>query len=270
MLSFVDKRRNCLVSVFAYSILIITLDMSYAILFFYSSKYEVLRKVRIESELISKKLKWFLIVISDINIIVTTAISSLVFTSISVCYGLVCIYFDTLCCHLKVQIRNVKDSWDCGRIIYGYLKIRKIMESLEYFMCSSAFIMVVSTMTGLFYMSYNLIFTPKYDYRDYMCYLCGGMYHCSIIGIVIVSASAANSAAEGAKEAVMSLPGMFPKCYNELKVILIKDCKQQVCLTLWKIYKIDRSLIITAMGAQVNYGILVATLGTVSRSKDNI
>ncbi|GFT71095.1 hypothetical protein NPIL_141421, partial [Nephila pilipes] len=96
----------------------------------------------------------------------------------------------------------------------------------------------------------------------------GVIYHCSIIGIVIGSASAANRAAEATKETVMSLPGIFPKCYNELKAILRKDCKQQVSLTLWKMYKIDRSLIITATGVLLNYGILVATLGTVSKCND--
>ncbi|GFT33495.1 uncharacterized protein NPIL_668881 [Nephila pilipes] len=132
-------------------------------------------------------------------------------------------------------------------------------------MSSSAFVIVVSSMTGMFYMGYNMIFIPKDGYVDYLCYISGGLFHFSIMGIIIVSASAANKASELAKETVMSLPGIFPKCYNELKAILRKDCKQQVCLTLWNIYKIDRSLIITAMGVLINYGILLATLGTVSR-----
>ncbi|GFU13533.1 uncharacterized protein NPIL_435331 [Nephila pilipes] len=237
--------------------------MSYVILFFYSSTYVLIKKARIESEFLSKKLKENFFIVSDISVIISTAVLSLVFTSVSGYYGLVCIYFDTLCYRLKVQIRNVKDSMDCGRIIYAYLKIRKIMESLEHFMCSSAFVMVVSSMTGMFYMGYNMIFIPKDGYIDYLCYLSGGLFLFSIIAIIIASASAANRGAELAKEAVMSLPGIFPKCYNELKVILRKDCKQQLFLTLWNMYKIDRSLIITAMGVLANYGILVATLGTV-------
>ncbi|GFU13519.1 uncharacterized protein NPIL_435261 [Nephila pilipes] len=270
MFSSYGKRRNSVITVFVYCSLPITLAMSYAILFFYSSTYTFLKKVVIDSQFIPKKLKGFFIVIYDINMIIDTAILSLVFSSLSVYYRLVCIYFDTLCCRLKVQVQNVKDSGESGRIIYAYLKIRKIMESLEYFMCFSAFIIVVSTMTGLFYMSYSLIFIPKYGCIDYLCYLGGGLFHFSIIGIVLVSGSSANRAAELTKEAIMSLPGMFQKSYNELKVILRKNCKQQVCLTLWKIYKIDRSLIITAMGTLMNYGILVATIGSVSRGNDKI
>ncbi|GFR25251.1 hypothetical protein TNCT_312031 [Trichonephila clavata] len=94
------------------------------------------------------------------------------------------------------------------------------------------------------------------------------MSHCSIIGIVLISASSANRAADVAKEAVLSLPGRIPQYYNELKIILRKDCKHNVCLTLCKLYKIDRSLILCALGVLMNYGILIATLGTVSSNTD--
>ncbi|GFQ96647.1 hypothetical protein TNCT_143441 [Trichonephila clavata] len=93
------------------------------------------------------------------------------------------------------------------------------------------------------------------------------LFHCSIIGMVIISAADANTAADVAKEAVMSLPGKIPQYYNELKIILRKDCKQNVCLTLWKMYKIDKSLIIYVLGVLMNYGILIATLGNLMYSK---
>ncbi|GFW17732.1 hypothetical protein TNCV_2652891 [Trichonephila clavipes] len=48
------------------------------------------------------------------------------------------------------------------------------------------------------------------------------LFHCSIIGMLIISASV-NKAADVAKEAVMSLPGKIPQNYNELKIILRKD-----------------------------------------------
>ncbi|GFV39531.1 uncharacterized protein TNCV_1367721 [Trichonephila clavipes] len=136
------------------------------------------------------------------------------------------------------------------------------MESLEQFMSFSVFILVVSSMLGLFWLRYKMLFK-----KCCCCYLgstTGGLSHCSVIGIVILSASSANRAADIAKEAVLSLPGRIPQYYNELKAILIKDCKQNVCLTLWKLYKIDRSLILCALSVLMNYGILIATLGTVS------
>ncbi|GFT43277.1 uncharacterized protein TNCV_2521221 [Trichonephila clavipes] len=113
-----------------------------------------------------------------------------------------------------------------------------------------------------------MIFTTKNDYLHYLSSVAGEMFQCSIIGMMIISASSATRAIEIAKEAVMSLPGRIPQYYNELKVILRKYCKQNVCLTLWKLYKIDRSLIISAFGVLMSYGFLIATLGTVSTQTD--
>ncbi|GFY47001.1 uncharacterized protein TNIN_11341 [Trichonephila inaurata madagascariensis] len=138
------------------------------------------------------------------------------------------------------------------------------METLEHFMSSSAFILVLSSMTGLFWFSYDMIFAIKKDYLHYLNSMTGEMFQSSMFVMVIISASSANTAADVAKEAVMSLPGRIPQYYSELKVILRKDCKQNICLTLWKIYKIDRSLIISALGVLMSYGVLIATLGTVS------
>ncbi|GFS51555.1 hypothetical protein TNIN_41121 [Trichonephila inaurata madagascariensis] len=101
-------------------------------------------------------------------------------------------------------------------------------------------------------------------YLYYINCTVGEIFHFSILGMLIISASSANAAVDVAKEAVLSFPGKIPQYYNELKVILRKDCKQSVCLTLWKIYKIDRSLIISAVGVVMSYGFLIATLGTVS------
>ncbi|GFW17731.1 uncharacterized protein TNCV_2652881 [Trichonephila clavipes] len=108
----------------------------------------------------------------------------------------------------------------------------------------------------------NVKETCEYDYLHYLSRMAAAMFHCFIIGMVIISASDANTAADVAKEAVLSLPGKIPHYYNELKIILKKDCKQNVSLTLWKMYKIDRSLILCALGVLMNYGILIATLGT--------
>ncbi|GFR13603.1 uncharacterized protein TNCT_498761 [Trichonephila clavata] len=98
--------------------------------------------------------------------------------------------------------------------------------------------------------------------------MAGEMFESLIFGMVIISASSANRAIYVAKEAVLSLPGRIPQYYNELKVILRKDCKQNVCLTLWKIYKIDISLIISAVGVLMSYGFLIATFGTISSHTD--
>ncbi|GFS63713.1 uncharacterized protein TNIN_485581 [Trichonephila inaurata madagascariensis] len=222
----------------------------------------------IEATFISEEFKRFLLVTSDIAVVTNAILLTLITVSLSAFYGLTCFYIKILCYHTKLLVRNVREISECKPIIYKYLKIRNIMESLEHFMCFSAFILIVNGMTGIFWLSYSVIFLTIDGYRHYMSCMAAEVFHCFIIGMVIISASDANTAADVAKEAVMSLPGKIPQYYTELKAILRKDCKQNVNLTLWKMYKIDRSLIICALGVLMNYGILIATLGTVSTRSD--
>ncbi|GFX53056.1 hypothetical protein TNCV_1655151 [Trichonephila clavipes] len=79
--------------------------------------------------------------------------------------------------------------------------------------------------------------------------------------MLILPASAANSAFIAAKEAVQSLPWKIPQYHTKLKVIIRSECMADISLTLWKTYKIKRSLIFSALGTLVTYGMLLATLG---------
>ncbi|GFY62506.1 uncharacterized protein TNIN_270571 [Trichonephila inaurata madagascariensis] len=211
----------------------------------------------IEGMFISEKLKKVFLVLYDINAIINTTLLTLNSVSLSAFYGLACFYITDLCRHTEKAVANAKEIRECKAVIYQRLKIRNLMQSLENFMCFPAFTLVVSSMTGMFWSSYKVIFVTNKTNNSYLHYLsctAAEMFHCSIIGMLILSASSANTAAEVAKEAVLSFPGKIPQYYNELKVILRKDSKKNICLTLWKVYKIDRSLIISA----------VATLGTVN------
>ncbi|GFV39522.1 uncharacterized protein TNCV_1367631 [Trichonephila clavipes] len=204
----------------------------------------------------------------DAAAITNTLLFTLVYVSLSAYYGLACFYITALCRQTNAQVKNVKKICECNPIIHKYLKIRDIMVTLEHFMSSSAFLVVMGSMTGLFWFSYKMIFFIKDGYQNYIGLMAGEMFQLSIFGMMIISASSVNRAADVAKEAVMSLPGRVPQYYNELKVILRKECKQNVCLTLWKIYKIDNSLIISALGVLMSYGFLIATFGTISSHTD--
>ncbi|GFY46996.1 hypothetical protein TNIN_11291 [Trichonephila inaurata madagascariensis] len=120
----------------------------------------------------------------------------------------------------------------------------------------------------MFWLSYNVIFVTQDGYLHYLSCMVGELFHYSIIGLVIISASSADRAVKVAKEAVMTLPVRISQYYNELKVILRKNSKENICLTLWKAYKIDTSLIISALGVVMSYGFLIAISGTVSSHND--
>ncbi|GIY91005.1 uncharacterized protein CDAR_550201 [Caerostris darwini] len=79
--------------------------------------------------------------------------------------------------------------------------------------------------------------------------------------------AAVNRIAEVAKDVIISCPGWYPNHYNEVKACVRTRFKQKKsALTLWKIYNIDKSLLISAVGSLVTYGILIGTLGTVQHS----
>ncbi|GFT45780.1 uncharacterized protein TNCV_2008351 [Trichonephila clavipes] len=97
--------------------------------------------------------------------------------------------------------------------------------------------------------------------RDYLHAFFGEIGIFVPVGMVILSASTANHAFFTAREALQSLPWKIPQYRDKLKEMIRSECMRGVSLTLWKVYKIERSLIFSAMGTLVTYGMLMATLG---------
>ncbi|GIY07663.1 hypothetical protein CDAR_216701 [Caerostris darwini] len=94
-----------------------------------------------------------------------------------------------------------------------------------------------------------------------------GMYFVLLM-MILPSAAAANQAAATAREIVLSLPGWFPKRFSIIKLLVCRSFKSETALTLWNIYRIDKSMLISAIGTLISYGILLGTLGSVQSSND--
>ncbi|GIY52844.1 uncharacterized protein CDAR_432701 [Caerostris darwini] len=86
--------------------------------------------------------------------------------------------------------------------------------------------------------------------------------------ITLIPAAAANQAAAKAREIVLSLPAWFPKRCSIIKLHVRQKLMQKTVLTLWKIYRIAKSLLISAIGTLISYGILVGTLGNIQNSNN--
>ncbi|GFY49325.1 uncharacterized protein TNIN_373671 [Trichonephila inaurata madagascariensis] len=134
------------------------------------------------------------------------------------------------------------------------------MKSLDQSLSFSVFIIVLSGMSGLFFINFAIAFIPKEGYLHYLSDAVGEIYFLALIGMVILPAARVNSSSMAEKEAVLSLPGKIPKHYKELKIMVTSECMKDVSLTLWKTYKIERSILISASGTLITYGILLATL----------
>ncbi|GBO22103.1 hypothetical protein AVEN_180232-1 [Araneus ventricosus] len=115
------------------------------------------------------------------------------------------------------------------------------------------------SMTTPFHTGYKIAFDTD-EYPLVLFFSCiSGAYSLSHILLIMVPASISNEAAKRAKRVVMSLPS--PTNDEELKFEIQKCFFQENFLSLWNIYSLDRSLIITAFGTLLTYGILLATLG---------
>ncbi|GIY69932.1 uncharacterized protein CDAR_466961 [Caerostris darwini] len=98
----------------------------------------------------------------------------------------------------------------------------------------------------------------------------GFLQYVLLLLITLIPAAAANQAAAIARAIVLSLPAWFPKRYSIIKRRVRRKFMQKTVLTLWKIYRIDKSFLISAIGHLISYGILVGTLGSVQNSnKEN-
>ncbi|GFS33335.1 hypothetical protein NPIL_428291 [Nephila pilipes] len=107
-----------------------------------------------------------------------------------------------------------------------------------------------------------MIFLPIGGYGHYLASVFGEIYFSTLFVVVIGPASAVNESLLSAKKVLISLSRNFPQHFKELTMIIGSECFNDAALTLWKVYKIDRSLTISAMGTLMTYGILIATLDT--------
>ncbi|GIY38495.1 hypothetical protein CDAR_39291 [Caerostris darwini] len=96
----------------------------------------------------------------------------------------------------------------------------------------------------------------------------GFMQYFVLLMMILPSAAAANQAATTAREIALSLPGCFPKRYSTIKLLVCRSFMPNTSLTLWNIYRIDKSLLISAIGTLITYGILLGTLGSVQSSSN--
>ncbi|GFS70503.1 uncharacterized protein NPIL_692621 [Nephila pilipes] len=155
-------------------------------------------------------------------------------------------------------------------VLEVYREITQVMIFADNFLSFTALANLISVMTGLFWTGYSLVFFTNGNYMYYLRYLSAVVYVLTFLLMMMLPATAENVAAKFAKGIVLSLPGSFPEEYKKLMMYIHKNFKyQELELTLWKIYKIDKSLLISEIGTVITYGILVGTLGSVQNSRDN-
>ncbi|CAL1286889.1 unnamed protein product [Larinioides sclopetarius] len=202
-------------------------------------------------------------VIQNIMLILFPLVLGGVLVIFTAFYSFTCIYFYLLYSRLNSLLRLVNDLKECHRLILAYEGIVNVVTALDDQISYAAFITVLSSLAGIFRASFVLIFETKISSMTSIYYSSAGLLYLAVFLSATLSASFATQEGGIARDLVESLPGKFPVHYKELKVLLRKYSKREVVLTLWKMYTIERSILLSASGTLVTYGILIATLGNV-------
>ncbi|GIY67926.1 uncharacterized protein CDAR_619921 [Caerostris darwini] len=220
------------------------------------------------SEIIPAHLKEIYADILNVNYAFTILLANGFFTILPGYYFFVC------CCMKQFFLRFERKSKvliandDYQRILEIYKEMNETMIKMEDFLNLPIFVTVINTLVTLFWYGFSFVFVINGNSVLGIFFSVGFMQYFVLLLMILPSAAAANQAAATAREIVLSLPGWFPKRYSIIKLHVCRSFKPKTALTLWNIYRIDKSMLISAIGTLISYGILLGTLGSVQSSDD--
>ncbi|GFQ93318.1 uncharacterized protein TNCT_64711 [Trichonephila clavata] len=260
-LCLTDGKRKFRMPIIAYCCGLFMLNFFYLLMHFYSNRRTFVISIVINSPFFSFQLQEYILLLLDTVIVLNAITQSLVMTSLSGYYGFACFYVRVLLKKLELFTKTARVD-NHQQVIPTYLKLVGIVKCLEDSLCFSAFVIVVSSISGLFHVNYSMLFVSIDGYLHYLIIVTGEIYFSTFLVMIIVPASVVNEALLSAKQTLISLPVKISQHANALTMVINGECLKEVSLTLWKIYKIRRSFIISAIGTLLSYGILVATFDT--------
>ncbi|GFU61620.1 uncharacterized protein NPIL_621851 [Nephila pilipes] len=241
------------------------------VLLYYLSSSRILDAEEIRNILyIPEEFKGFISFLLDMWFGSTVILYNSIWISFIGYYSFVCHFMKLILNEFASYSQMLIKKREYQAILEVYHKITQVMIFADNFLSFSALANLIGVMTSLFWAVYSLVFFTNGDYLSYLRYLHGVVHVLTFLLMIMLPATAANVAAKVAKGIVLTLPGSFPEEYKKLKMYVQKNFKhQELEFTLWKIYTIDKSLLISEIGTVITYGILVGTLGTVQNSLDN-
>ncbi|GFY58269.1 uncharacterized protein TNIN_142831 [Trichonephila inaurata madagascariensis] len=146
-------------------------------------------------------------------------------------------------------------------VLYTYDDIAKWMSAMDGEFSFLTFATVVLSMTGLFWRGYSFGFHSNASKEGVLFMICSTILYLSLQLQIMISASTTNELSRKIKSILKNVAlQISPKC-QALGLILRRNCWQDFTLTLWKIYTVDKALIISTLGTLLTYGMLLGTLG---------
>ncbi|GFQ65076.1 uncharacterized protein TNCT_222751 [Trichonephila clavata] len=186
-------------------------------------------------------------------------VSNLILSIFVIYYSLVCrtirLLFDHLINHLRRQIliKELRYLLEC----YG--EITKSMRNIDRDLSLPAFAAILLSMGGLFWTGYRLAFRKQWTNKYLVIQACTVSCYLTFQLLIMISASMTNEMEKKARNTIKGVKCRIPRDLRETKFKEVYTKENN--LTLWKIYVLDRSLLITSFGTLLTYGILIGALG---------
>ncbi|GFQ84453.1 uncharacterized protein TNCT_228171 [Trichonephila clavata] len=176
------------------------------------------------------------------------------------------IYYSLVCRVIRLLFGRILDLLrlqifiqEHENLLDNYEKITKSMIKVDKALCFPTFVAITASMIELFWTGYRLAFRKYITNKYVVGHVCTLNFNLTFQLLIMISASMTNEMAKKAKDTLQCMKFRIPPDLRKTK--LKEVCTKESDLTLWKIYVVDRSLLITSFGTLLTYGILIGTLG---------
>ncbi|GFT36557.1 uncharacterized protein NPIL_695881 [Nephila pilipes] len=210
---------------------------------------------------VSFNLKKYFVLLLQLILSLVSFISCTVLSLFSLYYGLTCRLLRNLLQNVLEKVEGDCFPEDLENLFLAYVDITRCMKHIDNHLSQPAFLTVFYTMTGLFSGGYRLVFQTYNTNEYFLSLILPLIFYLSVQLMIMLSASITNELANNVKFVMQCLPYRNPSQDPEMKYKFEKDLNQENCLSLWKFYVMDRSLVITSIGTLLTYGILIGSLG---------
>ncbi|GFU06012.1 uncharacterized protein NPIL_164441 [Nephila pilipes] len=247
-------------SVLAFYLCMYSASIFFGVMFLFSQQSVLDHDLVWNSTLISEGLKMYGIAIRDFLVILSTVACFGIFTTLTGYYCFISSCGKLFYSELIIKSKTYITQRNYQTILQIYQEISHSMNFADEFLSYIAFILVLSSMSAIFSFTYMIIFISEKDWANYIFIFGSIAYYLIILLTLMLPAAEANQVSAHARDIIISLPGWFPEHYLELTVCICQKYKSKVSLTLWNIYKIEKSLLISALGTLVTYGFLIGNI----------
>ncbi|GFR31486.1 uncharacterized protein TNCT_429931 [Trichonephila clavata] len=148
------------------------------------------------------------------------------------------------------------------KLHHNYEIIVKKLNDMDSEFSFLAFVTILINTSGLFWDAYRITF-HKNETTGYLLFTLSGISYLVLLLQLMFSGTASNEQANLVKIHIQCLPRKTAEKQDQMNFFK-KALLQDNGLTLWKIYVMDRSLVIGTFGMLLTYGIMLGTLGKTS------